>query len=63
MPTLRCTIRLFVSSTFSDIKPERDVLQRDVFPKLRQLCLSSGLRFQAIDCDGVYRRKPARTTT
>ncbi|MCX6899021.1 MAG: AAA family ATPase [Verrucomicrobia bacterium] len=43
------TIRLFVSSTFSDMKAERDLLQRVVFPKLKQLCLSKGLRFQAID--------------
>lgn len=43
------TIRLFVSSTFSDLKAERDALQREVFPHLRQLCLSKGLRFQAID--------------
>jgi WD40 repeat protein len=49
MATLRRTIRLFVSSTFSDMKAERDVLQADVFPKLRQLCLSNGLRFQPID--------------
>ncbi|MGO8796943.1 MAG: AAA family ATPase [Candidatus Sulfotelmatobacter sp.] len=49
MPTTTRTIRLFVSSTFSDMKAERDVLQSDVFPKLRQLCLSNGLRFQAID--------------
>jgi WD40 repeat protein len=49
LPTLRRTIRLFVSSTFSDMKVERDVLQKDVFPKLRQLCLSNGLRFQPID--------------
>jgi hypothetical protein len=49
MPTLRHTIRLFVSSTFSDMKAERDVLQADVFPRLRQLCLSNGLRFQPID--------------
>lgn len=42
-------IRLFVSSTFSDMKAERDLLQRAVFPKLKQLCLSKGLRFQAID--------------
>jgi hypothetical protein len=39
MPILRRTIRLFVSSTFSDMKAERDVLHADVFPKLRQLCL------------------------
>ncbi|MFA5262258.1 MAG: hypothetical protein WC378_00425 [Opitutaceae bacterium] len=43
------TIRLFVSSTFSDLKAERDALQREVFPRLKQLCLSKGLRFQAID--------------
>jgi len=43
------TIRLFVSSTFSDFKAERDLLQREVFPKLQRLCLSKGLRFQAID--------------
>src|SRR5438046_2404095 len=49
MATLRRTIRLFFSSTFSDMKSERDVLQDNVFPKLRQLCLSNDLRFQAID--------------
>lgn len=43
------TVRLFVSSTFSDLKTERDALQREVFPRLKQLCLSKGLRFQAID--------------
>ena len=49
MPQARRTIRLFVSSTFSDMKAERDVLQADVFPRLKQLCLSNGLRFQPID--------------
>ena len=49
MPSVNRTIRLFVSSTFSDMKAERDALQREVFPKLKQLCLSRGLRFQAID--------------
>ena len=49
MPTLSPTIRLFVSSTFSDLKAERGALQREVFPRLKQLCLSKGLRFQAID--------------
>lgn len=43
------TIRLFVSSTFSDLKAERDALEARVFPRLRQFCLSKGLRFQAID--------------
>ena len=49
MLTTARTIRLFVSSTFSDMKAERDALQRLVFPKLRRLCLSHGLRFQPID--------------
>jgi len=43
------TIRLFVSSTFSDLGAERDVLQRDVFPRFRELCTAHGFRFQAID--------------
>ncbi len=47
--TFSRTIRLFVSSTFRDLKAERDALQCEVFPRLKQLCLSKGLRFQAID--------------
>ncbi len=43
------TIRLFVSSTFSDLKAERNALQEKVFPLLKQLCLTRGFRFQAID--------------
>ena len=43
------TIRLFVSSTFADLKAERDVLQEKVYPRLKQLCLAKGFRFQAID--------------
>lgn len=43
------TVRIFVSSTFSDLKEERNALQRFVFPRLRELCLQHGCRFQAID--------------
>ena len=43
------TFRIFVSSTFSDLKAERDALQRYVFPRLRELCAKNGARFQAID--------------
>jgi hypothetical protein len=46
---LRPVIRVFVSSTFSDMKHERNALQADVFPKLEQLCLRNGFQFQAID--------------
>ena len=31
-------IRLFVSSTFRDMQPERDVLIKHTFPQLRRLC-------------------------
>lgn len=43
------TFRLFVSSTFSDLKSERSALQQAVFPLLRQLCLRLGCRFQDVD--------------
>ena len=43
------TFRIFVSSTFSDLKEERNALQKNVFPELRKLCLLDGFRFQAID--------------
>ena len=45
----RPVIRVFVSSTFADLKHERDALQRDVFPVLERLCASRGFQFQAID--------------
>ena len=34
----RITFRVFVSSTFSDPKAERNALQERVFPELRKLC-------------------------
>src|ERR1035441_3714357 len=43
------TFRVFVSSTFEDLKDERDALQRCAFPPLAALCESLGARFQAID--------------
>jgi hypothetical protein len=43
------TFRVFVSSTFSDLKAERSALQERVFPKLKQLCLEHSAQFQAID--------------
>jgi WD40 repeat protein len=41
--------RIFVSSTFSDLKAERNALHERVFPRLRELCAARGCRFQAID--------------
>ena len=49
MGSLGRTFRVFVSSTFSDLEAERNALQQHVFPRLRDLCLSHGGRFQAID--------------
>lgn len=43
------TFRIFVSSTFSDLKAERNALQASVFPRLRELCATKGARFQPID--------------
>ncbi len=46
---LRHVIRVFVSSTFSDLKHERNALEADAFPKLEQLCQHNGFQLQAID--------------
>lgn len=43
------TFRIFVSSTFADLKEERNALQERVWPRLREYCLAHGARFQAID--------------
>ncbi|MDD2714537.1 MAG: tetratricopeptide repeat protein [Candidatus Wallbacteria bacterium] len=41
--------RIYVSSTFSDLREEREALQAKVFPKLSKLCRQHGYRFQAVD--------------
>ena len=43
------TFRVFISSTFNDLKVERDVLQNEVFPEIQEYCESRGYRFQVID--------------
>jgi len=53
------TFRVFISSTFNDLKAERNALQEKVYPRLKALCAQHGTYFQAIDlrwgvnCDGV----------
>ena len=49
MPIATRTFRVFVSSTFEDLKEKRNAFQRDVWPKLRTLCEQHSTRFQAID--------------
>ena len=45
----RAIIRLFVSSTFSDFRLERDALQRYAFPELERRCDERGFQFHGID--------------
>lgn len=53
------TFRIFVSSIFSDLKEERNALQKHVFPKLRDFCMQHGCRFQAFDlCWRVSEKTP-----
>jgi hypothetical protein len=42
-------IRLFVSSTFSDMQAERDELVKRVFPQLRRLCEHRGVHWTDVD--------------
>ncbi|MDO6774825.1 DUF4062 domain-containing protein [Shewanella sp. 3_MG-2023] len=43
------TFRLFISSTFSDFKREREVLQSNVFPQIKNYAAQQGYTFQPID--------------
>jgi hypothetical protein len=42
-------MRVFVSSTFLDMKAERDELVKRVFPKLRRLCESRSVGWGEVD--------------
>ncbi len=41
--------RIFLSSTFSDFKVERNELYRRVFPPIKQRCAQLGYEFQVVD--------------
>lgn len=41
--------RLFISSTFSDFKVERETLQTKIFPEIKEYCSKKGYTFQPID--------------
>jgi len=49
MPGIGRQFRVFVSSTFSDMHAEREVLQRRVFPRLQRFCQRRGAHFLAVD--------------
>lgn len=59
MPLATPTFRIFVSSTFSDLKEERNALHRTVFPALKRLCEEHQARFQAIDLRWGVREEAA----
>ncbi|MFY9822812.1 MAG: DUF4062 domain-containing protein [Thermoanaerobaculia bacterium] len=47
--TIPEAIRVFVSSTFLDLNAEREILGKDVFPRIRKICEERGVAFSAID--------------
>jgi len=50
------TFRIFVSSTFEELKEQPNRLQKDVFPKLKELCLAHRLRRKAITPEALLHR-------
>ncbi len=42
-------VRVFVSSTFNDMAPERDYLAQHVFPRLTDYCTERGIDFLPVD--------------
>ena len=42
-------VRVFVSSTFADMHPERDELVKRVFPQLRRMCVERGVSWSDVD--------------
>jgi len=50
---IRKVFRIFVSSTFLDMKRERNVLQKKVFPRLREYCERQGSAFRISTSAGV----------
>lgn len=43
------TLRVFVSSTFQDLRREREYLVKKIFPELRQACRQRGIDFIDVD--------------
>ena len=48
-PVLPRLIRVFVSSTFRDMKEDRDHLVKFIFPQLRKLCEARGVTWGEVD--------------
>jgi len=48
-PTSIVELRVFISSTFSDLHAEREHLVKRVFPEIRALCRDRGITFTEVD--------------
>src|SRR5713101_5137500 len=48
-PKRERAMRVFISSTFRDMQFEREELVKQVFPRLRKLCVSRGVSWSEID--------------
>ena len=42
-------VRVFISSSFSDMRQEREELAKFVFPRLRSICTKHGIVFTGVD--------------
>ncbi|MDP4288672.1 MAG: DUF4062 domain-containing protein, partial [Bacteroidota bacterium] len=54
-------LRLFVSSTFRDLQPEREQLVKKVFPRIRKECRARGVEFIEIDLRWGITEEESRT--
>ncbi len=54
-------LRLFVSSTFRDLQPEREQLVKKVFPRIRKECRERGVEFTEIDLRWGITEEESRT--
>ncbi|KAL3876006.1 hypothetical protein ACJMK2_033895 [Sinanodonta woodiana] len=50
LPTLpKSIVKVFLSSTFTDMREERNMLARVVYPRLQKICADQDLEFQVVD--------------
>jgi hypothetical protein len=47
--TITSIVKIFLSSTFSDFKCERNILYSLAFPKIKEFCAQLDLDFQVVD--------------
>ena len=54
-------VRIFLSSTFSDMQEERNYLTKRIFPKIRQECEKRGVNFSVLDLRWGITEEESRT--